>query len=129
MNRESADALAKRIINSSRGGPPLQDWVDCLDELDEGTAGTAYIRLLNNVEPPWSVKRYMEAYHALQTAATRPPRQEQCPLGRCPGDGWQRLEFVENGKPYEGVKPCDCPAGQAHEPAWRSVIKSGHRDT
>lgn len=123
MNHEAADALAKRIINTWRGGPPLQDWVDTLDPLDEGTAGTAYIRLRNENENAPSIAVFMRQYRSLETATTAPIRQDSCPLNRCASDGWITASFTADGRPYTGVEPCGCPAGRNNEPAYKAASR------
>lgn len=115
MTPEASLALAQRVLNTWRGGPPLQEWVDALDPLDEGTAGTAYIRLRNSSETSPTIAAFMRIYTNLATASTRPIRQDSCPLGRCPGDGWVRHERIIDKRTYTAVEPCGCPAGRSNE--------------
>lgn len=125
MNHQAADALAKRIVGSWRSGPPLQDWVDTLDPLDEGAAGTAYIRLRNEHEGDRapSCATFRKMYHSLETAATAPIRQETCPLNRCAGDGWIVGVFTAEERTYEGVEPCGCPVGRNNEQAYKAASR------
>lgn len=84
MNSTEADALAKRMINSFRGGPPLADWVEELTPLDVGRAGTAYARLRSTLDHAPTVARFMVEYNALDTE--RPGSRPAC--NDCEGTGW-----------------------------------------
>jgi hypothetical protein len=61
---------------------------------------------------------FYEALEAIRQANAPPPYRipdwtgevKACPKGLCDGDGWQHVQCGE----YSSVKPCTCPAGQAH---------------
>lgn len=112
MTRDEADALAKRIINCWRGGPPLEEWRAELERLDAGTAGTTYARLKRSLEHAPSIARFLSEYKTIDTddASTR----ERC--GECGGSGWVagQSSFVKSGHVYSHALPClSCPAGAA----------------
>lgn len=126
MNRDTADVLAKRIINCWRGGPPLVEWIDELERLDEGPAGTTFVRLRRSIEHAPSIARFMAEYNSLHTddASTRGPV-----CGWCDNTGWtQTRPHQAHGVAYSGVEPCDrCDEGRArrNSDAW---TKSAPRD-
>lgn len=125
MTPDEADQLAKRIINTWHGGPPLAEWRDTLTELDAGTAGTTYVRLRAELDHAPSIARYLSEYRTLHTPANDPIRHH---CHHCHGTGW--LTCVDDrrhgywcrhrGTPPEtegdcgchAVTPCpSCPAG------------------
>jgi hypothetical protein len=65
MTHDEASALAKRIINTWHGGPALAEWVDALQTLNAGTAGTAFVRLRDNNETPPSIARFKATCRAI----------------------------------------------------------------
>lgn len=86
MTPEAADGLARRIINCWRGGPPLAEWVQALLPLDEGTAGTAFIRLQRTLEHAPTIAKFIATCNSLHTATNDPYRSEpKCP--RCDDNG------------------------------------------
>lgn len=126
MTPAEADALAKRIINSFRGGPPLADWVEELTRLDAGRAGTAYARLRATLDHAPTIARFMVEYNALDTErpGTRPP------CGDCGDTGW--IDAPDRVWPDERtssqVKPCPhCDEGRKR--AGSRVWLERHRPT
>lgn len=98
-----ADTLAKRIINTWRGGPPLTEWIDVLGPLEAGRAGTAFVRLRGDSENPPSIARFRQVYASLHTASS----DAKC--ASCGGDGWVTATPVERwGVEYRTARPCHC---------------------
>jgi hypothetical protein len=114
MTHAEADALAKRIINCWRGGPPLTEWIDELERLDAGTAGTTYARLKRTSEHAPSIAKFYAEYNALDThdGGTRPA---DCRF--CDGTGWlETRRHQAMGVAYSGCEPCSrCSEGRARE--------------
>lgn len=127
MTRDEADALAKRIINCWRGGPPLDEWRDELEHLDAGTAGTTYARLKRSIDHAPSIARFMAEYNSLHTSdgGTR------APCRYCGDSGWvQRLwkQWAIGASVYTGAEPCsECAAGKTAA-ASRTWLESKPRD-
>lgn len=116
MTPTEADELAKRIINTWHGGPPLKDWIETLDTLDAGTAGTAYIRLRAETEHAPTIARYVAVYRGLATVHNQPtPDTPSCVL--C--DGTRYVECVDDRRhagwcKHRGTKPNDPGDCQCH---------------
>lgn len=89
MTPTAADGIAKRIINCWHGGPRLDEWVDTLTPLDEGTAGTTFVRLRAELEHAPSIARYLATYRALRTPANQPIAPPTQPRGAAL-DAWVR---------------------------------------
>ena len=114
MTPDAADFLAKRIINTWRGGPPITEWREQLTQLDEGQAGTAFARLRGQLDNAPSIARFMSEYRSLHTASA----DDKC--GDCANSGWVPIElpngdtawYEHNGQQYTGAKPCRCRHGQ-----------------
>lgn len=124
MTLTEATELAKRIINTWRGGPPLTEWTDVLLELDAGTAGTAFIRLRNDTDHTPTIARYLAIYRSLHTPANDPINQPDCP--DCGRTGWARSARPDHaGNPC--VTPCGCPAGRHAEIVHQKI--DDHRRT
>lgn len=129
VNPTDADALAKRIINTWRGGPLLTEWIDTLTELDQGTAGTTYVRLRNDTDHAPTIAAFLRTYRGLSTAATHPPPQDHCPSGRCSGDGWITTERTISGHPVRCAEPCTCPLGRSYESGYRRTVAAARPTT
>jgi hypothetical protein len=117
MSPEAADALAKRIINLWRGGPPLTEWRELLTTLDEGRAGTALVRLRNELTDPPSIARFRSEYKSIHGD---PPHrgigEHDCHW--CQDTGWTETAPLEahGGHVYTGWKPCTrCDEGRTRE--------------
>jgi hypothetical protein len=98
MTPAEATDLAKRIINVWRGGPPLSEWVDTLEPLEAGAAGTAFIRLRRDEVDAPSIARYHAVYRSLHTGE----HDQRCP--RCQGDHW--VELAPDDDRYRHDKDC-----------------------
>jgi hypothetical protein len=117
MTPAEADALAKRIINTWRGGPPLREWIDTLQPLDAGTAGTAYIRLRGTSDQAPTIARYTAVYASLHT---KPPNDTTHTCERCT-DGWITTDYTNNNRPYRGVILCTCTTGQRNRHVYSTI--------
>jgi len=111
MNHTEADALAKRIINTWRGGPPLAEWTSALLDLDAGTAGTAFIRCRNQYTDPPTIAAFVATYRTLSTRANQ-PTGEHCGCG----DGLVAVWIERGGRQIRCAAPCTCPLGRARAP-------------
>jgi len=123
---EQARELAARIVSTWAGGPTAEVWIEELVLLDEGPAGTAFVRLRRELERAPSVRRFLEAYRSLHT--TRAPVRVEC--SRCDGSGWfERTEHGPGCPRRKGatacactaVLPCSCPAGAQYEDTYRAI--------
>lgn len=130
MTPTEADRLAKRIINTWQGAPPLPEWADTLEPLDAGTAGTAYIRLRNDSDATPTIARYMAVYRSLDTKRPDSAPHRGCTAcgrqdGPYPsnGDGWNTVEYERNGRTYRGAIPCNCPLGRTRDAVYASIRK------
>jgi hypothetical protein len=116
MSPAEADDLAKRIINTWRGGPPLVEWRQELEQMDAGTAGTAYMRLKRTMEHAPSIARFWGEYNALDTR----DGGNAINCYACADVGWAAHEsskgdplyFEFSGRWYSAARPCSCNAGQ-----------------
>jgi hypothetical protein len=118
MTPDAAHELAKRIINTWRGGPNLTEWRDELETLDEGRAGTAFQRLRRTAEHAPTIARFLGEYRAIQSDDPSDP-DNTCTT--CSNSGWtiqatadgDPLHYEHRGVRYSGAKPCpQCTHGQ-----------------
>jgi hypothetical protein len=109
-----ASDLGKKIINAWHGGPPLVQWIEELEPLDAGQAGTAFVRLRRQLEHCPSIARFFAEYHALDT---RDGGNTKPKCGWCEGMGWlETPRHVNRGQVYSGWEPCShCDQGRASE--------------
>lgn len=127
MERTAALALTSRIEAtwSTDGWPQSRysEWIDALESLDEGAAGTAFVRLRASGSASMTIAQFVTAVRALHTVdgGTRPD-----PCGACSDSGWIEAEdYIEDngGQPitYSQVKPCACREGKARSESavWR----------
>lgn len=119
MTPTTADELAKRIINTWRSGPALTEWRDELETLDEGRAGTAFMRLRHTSEHSPSIARFISEYRALQTTDGS---TEKVDCADCDNTGWVSApDIVLNAgtdREYRNtqVRPCTrCDYGKQAE--------------
>ncbi len=126
MTHDEADAIAKRIINCWRGGPPLTEWIEELQRLDAGTAGTTYARLKRTSEHAPSIAKFIAEYNALDThdASTKAAK-----CGWCDDTGWtETRRHQARAQVYAGWEPCTrCSEGRAREVS-ETWTKSPPRD-
>lgn len=121
MRPPEAFALAERIAQTwPTMRIPTRLWADRLVELDEGTAGTAYIRLVDSESRPPTIATFVSAYRDLSTAWNEPV--ERC--ATCGGDGmfsrWQEW----GGRATEVVDACpDCARGERMRQPLRAVVE------
>lgn len=114
MTPAEADQLAKRIINTFHGGPPLDDWREELARLDAGQAGTAYARLRSKLDNAPSIAKFLAEYHSLNTHDGSKPKHD---CGWCDNTGWvETRQHVFRGHVYSGCQPCtQCSEGRQRE--------------
>ena len=115
MDRVPALALMSRIestwSNQRWPGALISEWTDVLQTLDEGAAGTAFVRLRNEAKPTISIPEFIGVVRALRT--DDPGRREPC--GDCDSTGWLAApdRIWEDGRTSTQVKPCGhCPEGR-----------------
>ncbi len=115
MDRVPALALISRIestwSNQRWPGALVNEWTDVLQTLDEGAAGTAFVRLRNQGKPTIAIPEFIGVVRSL--TVDDPGRREPCT--DCDGTGW--LETTErvwdDGRTSSQYKPCPhCPDGQ-----------------
>lgn len=109
MTEHEARALYVRIANSwpaEQRGVAAETWIEVLADLDAGTAGTALIRLRNDIARTPSIKQFRDAYYALRTPANEPvgPACEYCD-----STGWLASDKPAGGRE---CRPCTCHAGR-----------------
>ena len=119
-----ATELAIRISETwPRGGPSIQVWEEELAELDEGRAGTAYVRLRRSERSAPSIALFFATYHSVESsdASTRGP---VCMV--CDGAGWvesREMIRVPNRAPVSQVEPCrSCPLGREMQAVHRRIL-------
>lgn len=101
MTPTEADTLAKRIINTWRGGPPLTEWANLLEQLQAGRAGTAFIRLRDELEHAPTIARFRTAYRSVRT------REDDETCEHCANDGTiTGPTFERHGHTYSSAIPC-----------------------
>lgn len=114
MNQQTAYALVQRIQNywGHAINPAAQtDWLDALDRLHDGTAGTALQRLIaTQPDRAPSITQFLAAYRALDTASIH--QRIDCPT--CGGDGWRKAHTPECPDPYREDCGHNCPLTACH---------------
>ena len=140
MNLDEANRMASMIRNTWRGGPSVDVWRDELLEMDAGTAGTAMVRLMRELETPPSIARFWREYRGLATGARMPVPTDPCVL--CDDTGWTVAPELVVGRDvgthrYSQVQPCRaCRGGEqaramhqaiARHNAWRTLPDPGDR--
>lgn len=112
MTPAAAVALAHKIVQTWTGGPKEAIWAEELEELDEGTAGTAYARLRRECEHCPSIAKFIAEYRALRT----PHNVDKPECVWCDGTGWVEgpdqvfppSSAHPNGYTDSTVVPCPC---------------------
>lgn len=105
MNRTEAETLLAKIaaiwpLRLNAYGE--QAWLEELDQLDAGQAGTALVRLRRERSTAPSIADFVGACGAVDT---RRPEGPATVCGRCDGSGW---EFVAEN----AVVRCPCPPSE-----------------
>lgn len=133
MDRTAALTLAHKIESTwfDRPWPQAKatEWVDALETLDEGAAGTAFARLRAQGGQGITIAQFISATKAVQPfdAGNRPDRT---PCAQCDDTGWVEADdwtdpkiVKPDGEPmrYSQVEPCVCREGRARREsaAWR----------
>lgn len=117
MDRQPAIALVSRIEatwSDGRAWPQsrIDAWLEALESLDEGAAGTAFARLRSSHPTCPTVPLFIQTCKAISTTH-RDPLHRDC--GWCDDTGWVETAPHESaGTVYSGVKPCpNCGEGRA----------------
>lgn len=134
MDRVSALTLAGKIESTwfERSWPQAKsaEWIDALETLDEGAAGTAFARLRAAGGQTITIAQFISATKAVQPhdGGNRPGHQ-RCPA--CDDSGWvEAPDRIEPGPIVDGERseirysqqqPCRCPEGRrrADSAVWR----------
>lgn len=114
MTPHAAETLAVKISQTWPRSAPVDVWVEDLADLDEGAAGTTFIRLRRELQHPPSIAQFRTAVRALDTtdASTRP-----APCSRCDDTGWidapDRIQHAgtDHERRSTQVQPCNCTEG------------------
>ena len=128
MNQQTAYALVQRIQNywGHAINPAAQtDWLDVLDRLHEGTAGTALQRLIaTQPDRAPSIAQFLAAYRALDTASLH----QRIDCDTCGGDGWRKAHTPECPDPSREdcghncpLTACHCDAGDPNRDVLRRI--------
>ncbi len=115
MNRAQALALTSKIEatwNNGRSWPATRSdaWIEALEPLDEGTAGTAFARLRATHPELPSVAVFIQTVKSLNTIDGG-SRHDVC--GYCDDTGWVETQpYAIAAEVYTGNEPCGhCTAG------------------
>lgn len=90
----------------------IDQWAEILENIDEGHAGTAFVRLRSSSEKCPSMAEFVKS--ARSVAATQPAENvDECDW--CDGTGWADGGgfTTDDGRRYTSVTPCTCTAGRA----------------
>lgn len=124
MERIAALALASRIEAtwSDRPWPQARsgEWINALETLDEGAAGTAFVRLRASGREHITIAAFVTAVKAIQGDDTGTTSSPLAACSACDGTGFVECADYNpgwndlNGKPivYSQVRRCSC-AGPA----------------
>lgn len=116
-------------------GVAAEVWIEILQELEAGTAGTAVIRLRDELDRPPTIHQFKQRYYALHTPTNDPIRMATLACADCGGSGWLSRRtpiqvvvghkrdddtglvaaVLEERDPITSVRPCGCPAGRQAE--------------
>lgn len=128
MTHSEARDLAVRIRETWTGGGPSVDvWIEELEPLDAGTAGTTLVRLRREEERAPSIAKFLATYRALATPhnVDRP----KCELCDC--TGWVQTDDLLHGDPdnggqvYSQVVPClACEYGAQAKRVLPTILKT-----
>lgn len=99
MNRDEAQRLAIRIVNTWPSRLDASEWTIELIEMDAGTAGTAFARLRRQLDHAPSIAAFWRTYRELATPANQPT-----PCHDCDDSGW--ITSHEDGHGCRYAKPC-----------------------
>ena len=130
MDLTAALALLGRITNTwdkVRWPQAKFDiWRDELESLDEGVAGTVYVRLRKTATVCPTISEFISECNATNTqdASTRPARSDCSQPESCDNSGWATIWLKdEDGREYSpGVQPCRCVWGRDRETVHQTII-------
>lgn len=128
MNRAEADRLARAIAvawpvkDGTWPEEAITQWRYDLSELDEGAAGTAFVRLRRSWMPKSgqrhpSLAEFLTVYRQVDLRAPR----DRPPCDVCDTTGWAPTTSVERGVTYSCVEPCTCPNGRSRDETFAEV--------
>lgn len=116
MERTAALALTSRLEANFGQNPRwstalVREWTDALETLDEGAAGTTFVRFRNAGKPSVTIPEFIAACRALNTVDAG---NRAAPCGDCDGTGWVEApdRIWENDRHSTQVKPCRCAEGR-----------------
>lgn len=121
MNHTQCLAMADHLTKDFRGyGPGKPTWMRVLDQLDFDRSFVAYMNLLGTCPERPSVAEFMRSYQETAPAAPAAPKVA-CKV--CAGEGWRTVPFQSLGRTYDGVVPCECPAGRRHDATHKAIVR------
>lgn len=129
MERTSALGLASRMMNTPGWDTPkwpeakFNLWVEELETLDEGAAGTAWVKLRRTHNHCPTIAEFRAATTALNTH-DRSTREATPHCTVCDGHGWAHIDHADaDGQPTGShAEPCRCPNGRRVEASHRAII-------
>ena len=111
MTPAAAETLAVKISQTWPKGPPVDVWAEDITDLDEGAAGTAFVKLRREAQYPPTIAQFRATAFSLRTtdASTRP---EAC--GYCDDTGWVDApdRIWDDERHSTQVQPCECREGR-----------------
>lgn len=111
MTPAAAETLAVKISQTWPKGPPVDVWVEDITDLDEGAAGTAFVKLRRESQYPPTIAQFRATTLSLKTVDAS-NRREPCP--HCDDSGW--VDAPDRIWPDERhstqVQPCECREGR-----------------
>lgn len=122
MSPQAAETLAVKIAQCWPRSAPVDVWLEDIADLDEGAAGTAFVRLRRESEHAPSIAKFRATALSLRTTDGGTERRPPCKS--CDDTGWLEAPDVSpadcyrhDGTPltYTQVKPCVCREGRARE--------------
>lgn len=126
MTPNAALTLVTRLKNywaTNMTNDVENDWLNELERLHEGTAGTALQRLIaSHPDKAPSIAQFLATYRGLDTASQHTPND----CRRCTGDGWIKSHGPDCTEPeHEDCGQCNtltwCPACDAGNDARQAI--------
>lgn len=127
MTPAEAHTLVQKIQHTWGNLPPSSqdDWLDTLERLDAGAAGTALARLRKSRTDMPTLRDLRNEYRAIDTASQH--QHHNCDT--CGYDGLKHYHRTDCPEPHREdcghncpVGPCHCPNGDQHRDAFRRLF-------